>query len=277
MFMKLKHLWACALLLVSSVASAQTYEELVEKAEAMIQVDSLQTAEKLLKQALSKEPANFQNAVLFANLGLVQERMNKRVEALESYTMALNRIPDNVRLLMNRGTLFLEEGELNRAYLDFSKVVELEPENITALQNRAYISFHWEDYKSACEDYKKILTLDADNHIAKFGWAIAEEKAGNIDKALLLIDELLAVQKDDVAWLYEARANILFAQKRYDEARVDIDKALELDVSLRTAYITRGDILLAQKKTELAKKDYEKALELGVPFAEIQARIRECR
>ena len=73
--------------------SAQTYDELVGKAMDAIEADSLYDAEKWLKEALNKEPAHMGNSLLLSNLGTIQRRMGKPKEALESYTLALNKSP----------------------------------------------------------------------------------------------------------------------------------------------------------------------------------------
>ena len=78
---------------VSGIAMAQnTYRELSEKAIDYIEMDSLSQAEILLKEAMSLEPANPYNALLFTNLGFIQKSMGKFEQAVESYTYAVNLI-----------------------------------------------------------------------------------------------------------------------------------------------------------------------------------------
>ena len=58
-----------ALLFCFPVAlSAQTYQQLSEKAIECIEKDSFHRAEELLLQALKLEPKNAKNALLFSNL-----------------------------------------------------------------------------------------------------------------------------------------------------------------------------------------------------------------
>ena len=67
-----------ALLFCFPVAlSAQTYQQLSEKAIECIEKDSFHRAEELLLQALKLEPKNAKNALLFSNLGLVQRRLGE--------------------------------------------------------------------------------------------------------------------------------------------------------------------------------------------------------
>ena len=85
--------------LLSVSLSAQTYQELSEKAVECVGKDSLVQAEDLLKQALKLEPKNAHNALLFSNLGLVQRKLGRYNDAVESYTYALNIAPLAVPIL----------------------------------------------------------------------------------------------------------------------------------------------------------------------------------
>ena len=100
-------------------AYAQTYEELVGKAMDAVEADSLYDAEKFFKEALNKEPANMGNSLLLSNLGTIQRRMGKKKEALESYSLALNKTPYSVTMLLNRASLLLEMDYVDRAYKDY--------------------------------------------------------------------------------------------------------------------------------------------------------------
>ena len=88
--------------------SAQTYDERITRAMDAVEKDSLYLAEQLLKDALNSDPANMKNALLLSNLGTIQRRMGKNKEAIESYTLAINKTPFSVTMLLNRASLYLE-------------------------------------------------------------------------------------------------------------------------------------------------------------------------
>ena len=90
-------------------AKSQTYDELIDKAMDAVEQDSLLQAENYFKEALRLEPANMRNSLLFSNLGTIQRRMGKRKEALESYSLALNKTPFSVTMLLNR-SIFTQNG-----------------------------------------------------------------------------------------------------------------------------------------------------------------------
>ena len=256
--------------------AAQTYDELSQKAEVCMKEGKWADAEHWLRTAFDRDPDNGKNIVLLANLGIVQHRQGKVEEAIDTFTLALERYPDQVEFLTARAEMLMQKGENNRAYLDVCRILDLEPKNVHALMAHAYLYFDRGEFKGACADYKKVLELEPENRTAKFGWAVAEQKAGNNEKALALIDEMLEGQ-DTEPWIVEARANVLCALERHEEAMADINRVIGRPESGPSAYVTRGDIWLAMKKKRKAKADYQKALELGAPFADVQVQLKKCR
>ena len=119
-----------ALLFCFPVAlSAQTYQQLSEKAIECIEKDSFHRAEELLLQALKLEPKNAKNALLFSNLGLVQRRLGEYDKALESYSFALNFAPLAVPILLDRAAIYMETGRTDRAYTDYCRVLDEAKQN----------------------------------------------------------------------------------------------------------------------------------------------------
>jgi hypothetical protein len=115
----MKSIFILFLLFFSLSLSAQTYSELSEQAIDCIEKDSLVRAEELLVQAMKLEPSNPYNALLFSNLGLVQKRLGRYDDALQSYTYALNIAPTAVPILLDRAALYMEKGMTDRAYPDY--------------------------------------------------------------------------------------------------------------------------------------------------------------
>ena len=114
-----KYLFLLLFSIFSISLSAQTYQELSEKAGECVGKDSLAQAEDLLKQALRLEPKNPHNALLFSNLGLVQRKLGRYNDAVESYTYALNIAPLAVPILLNRAAIYLEQGMQDKASVFF--------------------------------------------------------------------------------------------------------------------------------------------------------------
>ena len=94
---------------------AQTYEQWVERGIKAAEADSLTEAVTYFKKALKANPKDYRNALVFTNMGKVQETMywqntqekQNASDAIESYTMALGFAPEAVPMLEARGKLYL--------------------------------------------------------------------------------------------------------------------------------------------------------------------------
>lgn len=264
-------------LLGTLAASAQaSYRELSERAVEYIDQDSLVQAEKLLIEALKLEPKNPHNALLFSNLGLVQRRMGRYEDALESYSFALNIAPLAVPILLNRGAIYMEKGMTDRAYSDYCLVLDKDKVNTEALLMRAYIYTVRRDYKAAHMDYDRLLELDPQSYSGRLGLATLDQKEGKFRESLDLLNKLLVEYPKD-AMLYVARAGVEKEMAHLELALVDLEEALRLDPALVDAYLMRGELYLLQKRKSLAKQDFEKALSLGVPQADLKEQLQQCR
>lgn len=265
-------------------ASAQTYQELSERAVAAAEQDSLELAKQYIEQAMRTEPANPHNALLYSNLGTIQRRQHQYEQALESYTMALNIAPRAVPILMNRAALYLELGKGELARIDYSLVLDLEKDNQEALLMRAYIYMNQRNYKFARADYEHLLKLAPQSYNGRLGLVTLERKEGRYDAALALLNAMLAGQEETAglpasrrAVLYVARAGVEQEMKQTDWAMTDLEEAIRLDASQPEAYLMRGQIYLSQKKKNQARRDFEKAVSLGVPRADVRELLQQCR
>lgn len=266
-------------------AYSQTYEELSERAVTATEQDSLAQAEKYIMEALKLDPANPHNALLFSNLGTIQRRQRQYDQALESYTMALNIAPRTVPILMNRAALYLELGKDELARMDYALALDLETDNQEALLMRAYIYRLKRDYKAARSDYERLLKLNPQSYNGRLGLAMLEQKEGNYEEALSLLNKMIADKADGstqitaplYAVLYVARAGVEKDMEHLDLALIDLEEAIQLDPSQSEAYLMRGQIYLSQKKKELAKRDFEKAVTLGVPQGDVRELLQQCK
>lgn len=275
----------CLLMLFVRPSAAQTYEQLCERAAIAIERDSLDVAEQAIRAALRLDPANGRNALLFANLGTVQRLRGRLDEALESYTYALNMTPRNVPILLDRAALYLELGESEPARIDYSLVLDIQPDNTEALRMRAYIYTEAGDYKSARADYDHLLRLQSADYNGRLGLAMLCQKEGKLKEALAILDGMVDEKSEGTslqtapahAVIYVARAGIQQELGNLPMALMDLEEAIRLDSSRPEAYLMRGQIQLSRGKKKEARADFEKALELGMPAADIEELLLQCK
>lgn len=253
--------------------SAQTYDEWITRGMDAVEKDSLSLAENCFKEALRLEPANLKNALVFSNLGTVQRRIGKNKEAIESYTLAINRTPYSVTMLLNRASLYLEMNLLEKAYVDYCNVIDLDAKNKEALQFRAYIYTKRRQYQEARLDYRTLLEEEPGNLTARIGMAMISQKEKRYMEALEAFNRLVVDYPRDAS-LLKARAELEMEMNSLEAALLDLEQAAKLASGDADIYIMCGDIYMLQGKKREAYVAFEKAIELGVPRPELQERLK---
>lgn len=260
--------WMAAL----GVSAQHTYDDLIHKAMDAVEMDSLQQAEQLFTEALKLEPANMRNALVFSNLGTIQRRMGKKKEALESYSLALNRTPYSVTMLLNRASLLLEMDYLDKAFVDYCDVLDIDRENKEALMYRAYIHMKRRMYHNARLDYRAFLELEPGNKTARIGMAMVNQKDKRFQESLEEFNRLIVDYPRDVS-LLKARAELEIEMNSLDMALLDLENAARLTPNDPEIYVMCGDIYLMQNKRREAYTAFEKAIDLGIPRPKLQDRL----
>lgn len=254
------------------VSAQQTYDDLIHKAMDAVEMDSLQQAEQLFTEALKLEPANMRNALVFSNLGTIQRRMGKKKEALESYSLALNRTPYSVTMLLNRASLLLEMDYLDKAFVDYCDVLDIDRENKEALMYRAYIHMKRRMYHNARLDYRAFLELEPGNKTARIGMAMVNQKDKRFQESLEEFNRLIVDYPRDVS-LLKARAELEIEMNSLDMALLDLENAARFTPNDPEIYVMCGDIYLMQDKRREAYTAFEKAIDLGIPRPKLQDRL----
>lgn len=260
-------------LLIGLPLFGQTYNDWITRAMEAVEKDSLYQAEECFKKALQLEPANMRNALLFSNLGTIQRRLGKNKEALESYSLALNLMPYSVTMLLNRASLYLDMDYLDKAYIDYCNVIDIDRKNKEALQFRAYIHMRRRQYQEARLDYRALLEEDPGNTTARIGMAMVHQKEKRYQESLDAFNRLLVDFPKDVS-LLKARAELEIEMNTLDLALLDLENAVKLNPNDAEIYVMCGDIYLAQGKKREAYVAFEKAIALGVPRPELQDKLK---
>ena len=260
-------------LIFSLQLSAQTYDEYISQAMDAIETDSLAKAEMFFKEALKLEPANIKNALLFSNLGTIQRRIGKKKEALEAYSLALNLTPYSITILLNRASLYLEMDMLDKAYLDYCNVIDLDAKNKEALQFRAYVYMRRRQYMEARLDYQRLLEEEPGNKTARVGIAMVNQKDKRYREALEELNRLITDYPRDVS-LLKARAELEVEMNSLELALLDLEEAVRITPNDADIYVICGEIYLTQGKKREAYAAFEKAVELGIPRSMLQDQLK---
>lgn len=263
-------------LLCFAEAKAQSYEEWIDSANVCIERDSLSLAENCLKRAVETEPGNARNSLLLTHLGHIQHQQGKLGESIQSYSLALNYTPLDIPALLGRAASYMELGDEERAYVDYSNVLDKDIDNKEALLLRAYIAVRKRAYDVARTDYTRLLDSDADNADAALGLALLNQKQNRLKEATEQLSELIRKHPENATYL-QARADVLLQRGLFDLSLLDCEEAIRIAPKDAYAYVSRAEVYLQLKRKRDARKDLDQAVQLGMERVLLADMYKQCR
>lgn len=220
-------------------------------------------AERYLSQAIQLVPKHPTNIYLLNNLGGLQQLQGKTDEAILSFTAALQRMPDEQTIRLNRARLFALVGKHQSAVTDYSLLISQNPKNELYLYQRAMSYMLSKEYDLADADLRELITLNGESLKARLGYALLETARGRYDEAERLFDYLVS-KLNKSPEVYEGRARLYQARQMRGYAMRDIQRAFELSKGkpAATLYRLRADVSLSMGDEVSAKRDNDTASQL---------------
>ncbi|GAA4846702.1 tetratricopeptide repeat protein [Algivirga pacifica] len=135
---------------------------------------------------------------------------------------------NNHEALNVKGVAYFLMQEHSKALGTFSTAIEIDSTHSKYFENRANVKRHLKDNKGAIQDYTRAIALQGNNANAFLNRALCEINTGYTEEALADFNkaEQLSAGKDMKVFFY--RAKLLMTQERFEEAIVDLDKAIDL-------------------------------------------------
>ncbi|MCM1367146.1 MAG: tetratricopeptide repeat protein [Prevotella sp.] len=236
--------------------------ERLDSADYYITNNKWQDAERTLKDALRLEPASRQNAMLLANLGMVQTELGLFNDALQSYSAGLCITPSSTLLLTNRGTLFMQLHRFNDAITDFSKALQSDSTLIRPRLLRALSLISLSNYNAAEPDLRLYLENKSNDDYALALLAQCCEMRADREEAEKLLDKAISLRKDPQYYFDLSRMLIL--DENYDTARDKILDGIQSFPEAGMLYLLRGYIHNKKYRHSEAAADREIAIRKGV-------------
>ena len=120
-----------------------------------------------------------------------------------------------------------------------------------------------DEHDEAIRYYTLAIEREPRNFAMRNNRATAYMAVGEYDKVLVDLTAAIRFGKDQSPDPYINRASLYYNAGLLEEAKVDIDQAIEVSPTHGEAHWVRGAILMAQNKTQEAKRDLQKARDLG--------------
>jgi tetratricopeptide (TPR) repeat protein len=199
--------------------------------------------------------------------GLEQFEAKQFQEAAASFSAYLEKNPDDVTALYNRGLCYYESNNLDNAIDDFKKVLTINSGNINAKENlsnallkRANMAYEKDDTESALEDFDAYLELNPDDDVVLFNKGIIYSKTERKKEA---VDEFTkAITKNAKTEYFLNRALDYFILKDLDKCLSDLNDVLKATPNDTTALWLRASINYEKDNYEAAKKDLDVLIQL---------------
>ena len=175
---------------------------------------------KVWKDSLSlwsSQLALYENAQAFDNRGLMYKELKEYDKAIADYSMGIALRPKpkrKKRLFNNRGNVYVELGKYQKALADYDMAVELDPGYERAYYNRGSVYLKLGRFQEAIMDFSKVIKLNPKHELA-----------------------------------YTNRGRIYKIFKKYEKAISDFNKIIELYPERALSYNNRGAVYLKLKKT----------------------------
>ena len=190
-------------------------------------------------------------------------RDRKRYQlALDVYNNALEKKPDYVFALLNRGWLHQLQNKLDEALVDYERAVELDNDHVDAHIYRGKAYEELDKFDKAAADYEQAFHLKPDHWRAYLWRAWLYYRQKQLDLSLADYTRLIEIKpRLDDAYLY--RGKVYRDLGQFENALADYNKAQELSPGYVDVYQNRGWLYFQKGRYNLARADYERGLKLA--------------
>ncbi len=210
-----------------------------------------------LRRAVDLLPAQSRPRFL---LGLAQERSGDIPAATDSYEAALRLDPRDVETVIHLGNLYVGLKRYADAETKFRAALALEPKSSPALLGLAQ-TLDAQKKPEAADAYRDYLAANPDSPAARsrlIHWLLDQKQ---YDAALTELDRAEAGKPPTLDSL-RSRADILIAQKKWDDSIVALRKAIALAPSDAQLHGGLGRVYMQKRDFASAEKEIKAALQL---------------
>jgi tetratricopeptide (TPR) repeat protein len=253
------------------------------------------------KEIFSKIGKNTQNPEVLNYLGLFDLENMNFIEAIKSFSKAVNLDKSNSKYYYNLANAYFYNGWIEEAQKAYSKALYIAPDNLDYRYSLAYLYFDKKDFVKAKKEIDAILSVNAKHSQARVLKAlllanekdflgaqkILEENLKNgfdddftktslsriytelniFNKAESIISEVISKNPQNLNYLSDL-AEIYIAEKDFDKALEISEKILEINPNYILGNILGAKTALLKGDCDLAKDYAQEAISLDINCAQ---------
>ncbi len=217
--------------------------------------------ETLWSDAVAKKPdSSFYHKGL-ANVYLETGDLDK---AYDTYVRAAELTPYDAAIWNNMGYIRKKQGHFPEALELYSKTLAADSSNFNAYNNMGNVFAQSGNDSLAIAYYLRALEIEPGNYMASLNLASVYRKIGRREEADSLNSSLESVRLPRPIILLQ-RGSEFIEKEMLDSARLRLERALALDDDLIVAYGKLGEILLKQDSLPQALEHFRRVLQESVP------------
>lgn len=199
------------------------------------------------------------------NEGLDRYRAHEYIEAIKSFSNAIDADPTQADAYYYRGQVFIDINNFPAAKNDFLRVTSKVEDDPEAWNFLGYTQALEGDNESAIESYNKAINLNPDNAMYYYNRGGSLAKLDQLEDALDDFDAAISLGTQ-TSGVFNNRANTKYLLGDYRGAISDYTRAMRLDPEGAAPYANRGFSYLFTGDTARACSDWRRADELGHPM-----------
>ena len=154
---------------------------LYQRASAYLYLRDLNAAIDDYQAAIKSFPAHLGSYMGLAQCFIIAEQPDK---ALQTFSAAVEVLPDNHLAYNNRGLFLQQQGKVEEALQDFNKAIQLDPKFATAYTNRGFTLQGQGKLAEAEADFNKAIELEPKNPFFTSLRGTCRLSQGNLDGAI---------------------------------------------------------------------------------------------
>ncbi|XGW00502.1 MAG: tetratricopeptide repeat protein [Leptolyngbya sp. BL-A-14] len=174
--------------------------------------------------------------------GLQKAQAGYNKEAIDDYSQAIQKNPNDVSAYTNRGISYHRLGDTGAAIRDYEQALKLDPKSPVLHSNLSYAYYDRQNYDKALEEGNQAVALGGNLAQAHINLANARSKKGDYNGALQDYNQAIRLNPPPaiLAGAYSNRGNAQLALNNTSAALADYNQAIQLKPDYADAYYNLG-------------------------------------
>jgi len=199
---------------------------------------------------------------LLNNRGTVFHQKREFEKAISDFDEAIKSNPRNALYYYNRGSAHENKGELEKAITDYNQAIRLNPGFWLAYNNRGLVYYQKGEFEKAIMNYSKAIRLNPRFAEPYNNRGRVYQRRNELEKAITDFNEAIKINPE-FAEPYNNRGVIYKKQGELEKAIADYNTAIRLNPDYVEPYSNRGVIYYQKGEFEKAITDFNKAITLN--------------